>query len=300
MGAKEVMKILTMGLLLGFVSGCDSPTQVTSLNRTEDAGATPTIQSISPAGATALTSDLTLTLTGSNFVDGNDGRSSVKWWINNQESSLATQVISSTALTAVVPAALLAIPGSARVAVVNGESRSVDLVFPIAIPQPTLTAISPTSATGGSVFTLTVAGTNFLEVPFFKSMVRVSGDDGEPWWTIFPNTIVISRTELRLAVSQFSDWPTDPGRVSVVVVNVDFRSNRFEGPESNAAFFDITAPGHAAALVPAGIMCALGCPRPLIQRPPDWVFLPFARRVQPPVDSLIASRATVGGIPNHF
>ena len=131
----------------------------------------PTVSSISPTSATAGGSAFTLTVNGTNFVSG----SKVRW--NNVDR--VTTYISSTQLTASITAADIASVGTATVTVFTpapggGTSGSVTFTINSTNPVPTVSSISPTSATaGGSAFTLTVNGTNFVN----SSKVRWNGSD---------------------------------------------------------------------------------------------------------------------------
>lgn len=117
---------------------------------TVPATVTPAITSISPATAIAGNTAFTLTVTGANFTNSE----SVQW----NGASLTTTFVSSTSLTATVPANLITNAGSATVTV-SGVSGSQAFT----IISPILTGISPsTVVAGGGVFTLTATGTNFL------------------------------------------------------------------------------------------------------------------------------------------
>ncbi len=115
----------------------------------------PALTALSPSSATAGHAALTVALVGTGFVAGD-----VADW-NGQ--SLPTSVQSATQLTAQVSAALLANAGTAQVNVVTLDgAASNSLPFTIN-PAPTITALSPASATPGTAaFTLTVSGANFL------------------------------------------------------------------------------------------------------------------------------------------
>ncbi len=79
---------------------------------------TPSISSISPTSATVGSADLPLTITGSNFVhDLTKYHSGVAWTVNGTESFLTTTFLSSTQLTAVIPAALMRSVVTAKVTV---------------------------------------------------------------------------------------------------------------------------------------------------------------------------------------
>jgi PKD repeat protein len=87
---------------------------------------TPVLATISPSSTNAGGPGFTLTVTGSTFIPG----STVQWNGNNQ----ATTYISSTRLTASIPAAGIASPGTAGVTVFNpspGGGTSGSLTFTI-------------------------------------------------------------------------------------------------------------------------------------------------------------------------
>ncbi|WP_353072170.1 choice-of-anchor D domain-containing protein [Tunturiibacter gelidiferens] len=138
--------------------------------------AVPALAGLSPSSATTGGGAFTLTLNGSNFLTG----STVSW----NGSMLAVTYVSSTQLTASVPASDLAQSGTAQVTVTNpapGGGTSSTQVFTImaAIPQ---FASSTTSVTFGSIslgtssaaqaITLTNSGTAVLSI----SGVAASGD----------------------------------------------------------------------------------------------------------------------------
>ena len=79
------------------------------------------ISSISPMMALAGSPDLMLTVTGSNFVDDTHNKSEVVWLVNGGYTALTTTFVSSSQLTAVIPAALLASPATAKVSVETGD-----------------------------------------------------------------------------------------------------------------------------------------------------------------------------------
>jgi uncharacterized protein YdgA (DUF945 family) len=133
--------------------GGTSSAQMFSLNNP-----VPSISSLSPSSAIAGSAAFTLTVNGTNFVSS----STIQW----NGSNRTTTFVSSTQLTATIPASDIATVGSANVTVVNpspGGGMSSALSFIINNPVPSITSLSPASATvGGAAFTLTVTGTNFL------------------------------------------------------------------------------------------------------------------------------------------
>jgi hypothetical protein len=96
------------------------------------------ITSVSPASAAAGSGDLTLTVTGTVFVQPQHHIRTWVIWDSERipGTGLATTVDSSTELTVLVPAALLEAPGVARLTVEGGDpmadepmSRSNSLEF---------------------------------------------------------------------------------------------------------------------------------------------------------------------------
>jgi hypothetical protein len=127
------------------------------------------ITSLSPTNITAGSPDFTLTVNGGGFV----AKTVVQW--NGATIPTKVQMDSAgnvTGISATVSAALVAKPGTAFVntlsphsgAGTNGLSNPLSFIItPPANPLPTVTSISPSCAVaGGSAFTLTVAGSNFL------------------------------------------------------------------------------------------------------------------------------------------
>jgi WD40-like Beta Propeller Repeat len=122
---------------------------------------TPVICSISPVSVVAGAPALTLTVNGASFASG----ATLNW--NGKPRT--TMVLNGNSLQAQITAKDVATAGSQSVTVVNsgsgaGTSPAVNfLVAPVPPTTPTITSISPTSATaGGPAFTLTVTGTNFV------------------------------------------------------------------------------------------------------------------------------------------
>ena len=129
----------------------------------------PTITAISPTTTTAGGPAFTLTVTGVDFVDG----SIVRW----DGANRATTFVDGTRLMATILASDIAAAGSIAVTVFNptpGGGVSAGRTFTVENPVPTLSAISPTTATaGGPAFTLTVTGVDFVD----GSVVRWDGAD---------------------------------------------------------------------------------------------------------------------------
>ena len=164
----------------------------------------PTLSTIYPSSAAAGGTAFTLTVTGSNFIP----TSTVQW----KGTDRTTTYISSTQLTAAIPATDIATAGTASVTVFNptpGGGTSGALTFtinPATNPVPTITTLSPSSATaGGPAFTLMVTGTGFIP----SSSVR--------WNAVARTTTYISSTQLNAAISAADI--ASAGTASVTVFN---------------------------------------------------------------------------------
>ena len=114
----------------------------------------PVLFTVSPASAAAGGPAVNITATGVGFT-----RNDV---LTFNAAALATTYVSSTALTAAIPAASLRTAGTATVQVIDstGAGRSLGQPFPI-VAAPSIGTMVPASATAGSpAFTLTVSGAN--------------------------------------------------------------------------------------------------------------------------------------------
>lgn len=185
----------------------------------------PTATALLPNTTTAGNPAFTLTVNGSNFING----SVVKW----NGTALTTTYVSATQLTAAVLANLVTTAGTANVTVVNGTpgggiSNALSFTInPIPNnPVPTATSLSPASATAGSAqFTLTVNGTNFIS----SSAVKWNGN---PLTTIYVSNLQVTATVSAALVSA-------AGTASVTVVNP-----APGGGTSNALTFTINSAGN--------------------------------------------------------
>jgi hypothetical protein len=133
---------------------------------------TPTITTLAPSSAQSGDPAFTLTVDGSDFVDGAE----VQW----DGSGRTTTFVNSTQVTADISASDIATAGTVHVQVMNpapGGGLSNGLSFTISAgpnPVPDLTSLDPSSATaGGPAFTLTVNGSSFVS----NSVVRWDGTD---------------------------------------------------------------------------------------------------------------------------
>jgi uncharacterized protein (TIGR03437 family) len=184
----------------------------------------PTLTNLAPNSATAGGAEFTLTVTGTNFVTN----SQVRWNGNNR----TTTFLSSTQLSAVIPASDIASAGSAQVTVFNpapGGGVTAALTFTINVPTnpvPTITSLTPSSTpAGGSAFTLTVNGTNFVN----GAVVRWNGADR--------TTTFGSATSLSAQITAADIANTGTAQVTVF-------NPAPGGGTSAAATFNITVPAN--------------------------------------------------------
>ena len=112
--------------------------------------AAPVVAAIAPASATVGSTDLTVSITGSNFQQGGGSTA----YLN--QFALGTTYVSPSQLTAVIPAALLTTPGSGSLMVVNQPGGSSSAVpFEVTLPPAQLTLTpSATVVTWGQPVTL--------------------------------------------------------------------------------------------------------------------------------------------------
>lgn len=232
------------------------------------------LQFVSPSNATVGGGDLTITLTGNGFVP----QTIVTW----DQKNLKTCVVTTTAasicaplndkggvisVTAVVPAALMAKAGTHFVQTVqphsgtgtNGLSNPVAFeVFPPPNPIPTVTSISPNTATAGSAAqTLTITGMNFLPTtdPSGGSQVR--------WNTSTQTTLTIANiTATQIQASVTAAQLATAGTATVTVYNppapppgdCTINCTGFGGGgTSNGSTFTITGAGGTAAIASAAM-----------------------------------------------
>lgn len=158
----------------------------------------PLISSLSPISATAGDSSQTLTINGSNFVNGATAT------FNGTAHTVT--FVSSTQLTITLTAADQATAGTFPVVVTNPDSQTANTSFTVNNAAPTITSLSPASTYPcDPVPTLTINGTNFVT----GSTVTYNGNAKA--------VNLVSSTQLTIALTA-SDIGT-PGSMSVVVTN---------------------------------------------------------------------------------
>lgn len=117
----------------------------------------PTITSLSPASAAAGSAQFSLTINGTNFTPNSTSL------VRLGTTCLSTAYISATQLKATVPAKLITSAGLVEITVIQGGGvTSMAYLFPINPAPPTLSSLSPSSATAGSAdFMLNLTGNVF-------------------------------------------------------------------------------------------------------------------------------------------
>jgi hypothetical protein len=204
--------------------------------------------SISPTSATVGSPDLTLSVTAIGaltFVGAPHNKSEVVWSANGSDTLLTTTFVSSTKLTAVIPAELLAAPFTAKVLVETGDpmgseplAKSGSAIFSVTTPssgyvQPLISWISPTSAAAGSSdVTLTISGSGFACSRCSSSAVwsvsdnqtfltTTSGSDSE-LIVVIPAALLTTPVSAEISVqrSHFADsFPTVSNSVAFKVTS---------------------------------------------------------------------------------
>jgi 6-phosphogluconolactonase (cycloisomerase 2 family) len=168
-------RVLNSGLVIsaivniGFLAGCGGGTASTG----GGGNPVPTITAMSPTSAVAgSAAGFTLTINGANFMAGS--------MVTFGGTMPTTTFLSSTQLTAAIPAAAIGSAGTASVTVTNptpGGGTSNMLNFAInsgTNPIPTISSLDPSCApVGAQTFTLAVMGINFAP----SSVVRWNGKD---------------------------------------------------------------------------------------------------------------------------
>jgi Lactonase, 7-bladed beta-propeller len=155
----------------------------------------PMVTSISPTSATEGGLPFTLIVNGSGFVAG----SQVSFNMNN----VTTTLVSSTLLTAVIPASAIAVAGYMNVVVTNpGNLASLPLTFTVTNPLPGGVFVSA----GNNALTLSVIGTGFVPT----SVVFVNGSSRV---TTYESSSLLQATLLPGDLSQ-------GGTLNITVVNL--------------------------------------------------------------------------------
>ncbi len=240
MTASKTASLWCVILLIGF-GGCGSTSSSPAPSRA------PSI-SISPQTVAAGSPDLTLTITGSNFVFAGDPDkvNYAIWFANGVNTTLAATFVSTSELTVVIPAALLDSPLAAQVHVEIWDkmkntpdftSKSVSFgVLAVRPGTPGISSISPTRVdTGSPDLTLTVTGVNFTNENNYHSYAVWSAKGNE----IFLATTVVSDTQITAVVPAALMIEPITAEISV---QLWYKANDNPTSVSNLVDFNVDAP----------------------------------------------------------
>jgi hypothetical protein len=161
--------IATAGTVNVYAGSADFNSNAVNFSIATPAPGVPSISSISPTTATAGSPDLTVTMTGSNFVGASHNIRRAVWGSNGTNTILATTFVSGTQLAAVVPATLLSAVVTAQVFIEYGDlmgdvplSKSNSVAFTVTVAAAATAAVSPALVTlgpkGTQQFVATIAG----------------------------------------------------------------------------------------------------------------------------------------------
>lgn len=211
--------------------------------------------SITPGSAALGSPDLTLTVAASSnfkFYDGH-WHTTVLWSQGGVDTPLLTTFVSSSQVTAILPAAFLSNAGTGTVLVETwddientlvGTSNSVPFqVTSPPTPTPSISSVSPSTIVAGSQdVTITIGGTNFGHYGHFVWSTA--------FWTTNGN---LHNTGISLQTTIFSDHQLtavipatllrSPTSVQIVVMNGDvmgMSDGYFGYPRSNPVVFEVS------------------------------------------------------------
>ncbi len=166
------------------------------------------ISTLSPSNVSAGGPEFTINITGQGFV----AKTLVQWNGKNLATTVAMDSsgnVLGNAISAVVPAALIANAGTAFVNTIspasgagqNGLSNTLSfIVNPAGSPLPSLSTLTPNSAAAGAAtFTLTLAGSNFLPTTDPSGGSKVNWNFGGTQTTL--PIVSISASQIQATVS---------------------------------------------------------------------------------------------------
>jgi hypothetical protein len=199
----------------------------------------PTLSSLSQTTANSGDPSFTLTLTGTNFFSG-----AILQFVNSATffgNGIPATFVSPTSLTAVIPASVIALPGSFLISVNNptpnfGSSNALPFIVNLGkYPVPTLTSIFPTTVVAGSLpFTINATGAEFAP----GAVLNFNGT---------AKATTLNGTQNLFAPISTADIST-PGTVPVTVSN----PSPGGGPSVPPLSFAITAPTQTPTITSVG------------------------------------------------
>ena len=241
-------------IILQFACGGEP---ITPPSKSNSSGTPAANISISPTSATVGSPDLTLTISGSKtftFDQGGVHDTTVVWSQDGVDTPLLTTFVSSSQLTAIVPAALLASAVTANVQVQIWDhtentlvTRSSSVPFQVTstptTPTPSISSISPSTVSAGSSdVTIMIDGSNFGHYGHFVSSTAFWTTNGNLHDTgTWLQTTIISNSQLTAVIP--AKLLQSPTSVQIVVMNGDVMgmSDGFFGyPRSNSVTFTVT------------------------------------------------------------
>lgn len=256
-GIKSLSQRLSCVALVGlsiWQLACGAGTQVSKAGSPNTAGTAMANISISPGNAMVGSPDLILTISALknfSFLSGAHKFSQLVWSQAGVDTALATAFISSSQLTAILPAPLMASPvsGTLRVEIWDaqgdvpiGTSSSVPFQVTSGTPTPAILSLSASTVTAGSPdLTITIDGANFGHYGHFTWSTAFWTTNGNLHDTgTWLQTTIVSSTQLTAVIP--SALLQSPTSVQIVVMNGDvmgMSDGYFGYPRSNAVTFTV-------------------------------------------------------------
>jgi trimeric autotransporter adhesin len=212
--------------------------------------------SISPGTAKVGSPDLTLTVTGSNsftFAQSGVHFSKVVWSQGGVDTDLTTTFVTSSQLTAVVPAPLLATAVTANVRVeiwdrIENTLVSTSSLVPFVVtlpppPTPSIVSILPSTVQAGSPdLTITINGSGFGRFGHFiwSTAFWTTNGNLHDTGTMLQTTILSSNQLVAVIPAPLLQSATS---VQILVMNGDvmgMSDGTFGYPRSNSVIFTVT------------------------------------------------------------
>lgn len=251
---------MAVGFLVMWQFACGGGT-LTQSSRSGSSGkpnTTPANISISPGRALVGSPDLTLTIQAlNNFTFfGAHVHSDVHWSQGGVDTRLLTTFVSSSQLTAIVPAPFLASTvtaqvhvetwdafENARIAISSSVPFQVTTTLVPVTPTPFISSISPSMVTAGSPdLTVTIDGANFGQFGHFVWSTAFWTTNGNLHDTgVWLQTTIVSSTQLTAVIP--ASLLQSATSVQIVVMNGDvmgMSDGYFGYPRSNSVVFTVT------------------------------------------------------------